>query len=54
MTHSQPYIKHKSPVIMGLTQFEWQNFLDILIKTNDLQLEFMESEIRKEKVKRDK
>ena len=40
------------PTPKGLTGTEWKYFLDDLIKANDLQLDHMESLIKKEQVKR--
>ncbi len=37
---------------MGLIGEEWRIFLDSLIKANDLQLDHMESLIKKEQLKR--
>lgn len=52
MPDTQPYSFHKAPSIMGLTQFDWQDFFDLLAKANKPQIEAMLIEIQKEIKKR--
>lgn len=54
MTQAQPYSLHKMPAVMGLTSFEFKDFLDMLIMANDEQLEAMKKAIVQEIEKRDK
>ena len=39
---------------MGLTQFKWKDFKDIIIQANNLQIEVMLLEIKKEQERRAK
>ena len=49
---AQPYAQHKAPAIMGLTFVDMQDFGDMIIKANELQLEAMAEAIDDELKKR--
>ncbi len=49
---TQPYAFHKASAILGLTSFDMNDFLDMIIKANDEQLEAMLIQIKKEIKKR--
>lgn len=51
MTSSQPYIHHNMPLRMGLSQWDWQDFDDLIVLANKMQLEIMKAKIE-EKQKR--
>lgn len=54
MSDTQPYSLHKAPPIMGLTQWDFNDFQDMLVKANNIQLEAMERKIKEEIKKREK
>ena len=49
---AQPYMIHRIPALMGMTNAKWDDFQDLLVIANDMQLEEMEKQIANEKARR--